>query len=251
MHCHKCGNTNNFDLVRCVHQRVLKVSPSQVERWEDEKEKFGGLFLCSHCHESSFILFSRKTPPNNGAQLHPVIAADYHMLMGYLNRLTLISYPRTGIGKTVLSEVQTDSTGDNLRITFDIQSIYPESEDSIPAYLPPSIHKMYAEDLLQVTGSPRHSVIACRALIEAACKDKLGVTNKRLVDLIADLGDQGIITKDLTTMAHNIRSIGNDAVHDSDPISREESKELIDFTKLLLEIIYTYPERVKQLKSKP
>lgn len=45
-------------------------------------------------------------------------------------------------------------------------------------------------------------------------------------------------------MSRGIKDDGNDAVHDGS-LSKGDAKDLLDFTYILLERLYTEPERVK------
>ena len=56
--------------------------------------------------------------------------------------------------------------------------------------------------------------------------------------------DQGILPRSLEELSRCIKDDGNDAAHDGN-IGQDEAEDLLDFTEILLERIYTEPENIR------
>jgi hypothetical protein len=62
--------------------------------------------------------------------------------------------------------------------------------------------------------------------------------------------DQGFITKDLAEWAHEIREVGNDAVHKSTPFSEKDAKDIAKFTEIFLMYVFTLPGMLAERRKK-
>ena len=49
------------------------------------------------------------------------------------------------------------------------------------------------------------------------------------------------LTPDLAEWSHRIRDLGNDAVHEQEPFTEAQAKEMADFVRIVLEYMFTYP----------
>ncbi|MCX9095000.1 DUF4145 domain-containing protein [Providencia rettgeri] len=185
---------------------------------------------------------------NDDLEPNPYLKGLFMDPFSFLNRLkyTEISGtpPQTGYTLSV------NEWGTDLRQAFIIDKIIPEQGEEIPPALPDEIRAMYVDDLLQVTGSARHVLIACRAILEATCKDKLSNPKGHLINLIQQLVDEGFLPKSISEWAHTIREFGNIAVHEASAPDRTTANEIMMFTKTLLELMYSYPEKIQQIRQK-
>lgn len=68
----------------------------------------------------------------------------------------------------------------------------------------------------------------------------------KLEKRIDKLAAEGLITQDMKTWAHKIRLEGNEAVHELDEPSKEQTEDLKLFTEMLLTYLYTLPAKVRQ-----
>lgn len=90
-----------------------------------------------------------------------------------------------------------------------------------------------------------------RKTLETATKildEKLA--KKPLVQRIDALATAGKITPDLAKWAHEVRLGGNDAAHEDEPFTLEESQDLRNFIENFLRYAFTLPSAVKR-RSKP
>ncbi len=238
--CPTCNHNANFDL---LYASPIRVSTKTMERtvWHDSNSDFHGLFVCSHCRNPLGMDLCLKK--QNDKPQHP------HHFLNRLNFQIIQSVQHSTKRNFSSYELKMDNLGYNLRQFFSVTRTYTEVSQSIPSHLPVSIERMLKEDVLQVMGSPRFLVMACRSLLESACKDLLDQPNGKLVAMINQLSEQGHITKSVADWAHTIRKIGNESVHTDEAPTTEDAKELYDFTLTILELLYTYPARVRALRN--
>lgn len=85
-----------------------------------------------------------------------------------------------------------------------------------------------------------------RRCLELAMKDKAPELSGPLARRIDKLAETGGLTPDVSEWAHSIREIGNEAAHDEDEPSSNDIEDLAAFTKVVLEYLYTMPEKVKR-----
>ena len=103
-----------------------------------------------------------------------------------------------------------------------IRNIYTELKDA------------FGSDLLILAGA------GLRTLLEAVCNDK-GANGNRLSDKIDSLADMDFLTKRDAALLHRIRSIGNEAVHESKTHDKNLLERAIRITENLLYKIYIEP----------
>jgi hypothetical protein len=63
------------------------------------------------------------------------------------------------------------------------------------------------------------------------------------------LNDNHLLPESLRDLSTCVREDGNDGAH-TGTLSKEDAEDLLDFTKILLERIYTEPERVRQASER-
>lgn len=68
--------------------------------------------------------------------------------------------------------------------------------------------------------------------------------SKNLATRINALAEAGKLTPDLKEWAHNLRFLGNDAVHEEDGIPEEEALQGHELTRFILTYVYTLPTQV-------
>ena len=78
--------------------------------------------------------------------------------------------------------------------------------------------------------------------VQALDPNAKGTLAKRIDDLAAN----GKLTGEVRTWAHSIRTLGNEAAHDEAEPSAEDIEDLSEFARVVLEYLYTLPERVKK-----
>jgi len=119
----------------------------------------------------------------------------------------------------------------------------PEAED-----LPKEVHEAF-DELDGVRAVPRMAAIACRRVLELACKGKLEQPKEKLAERIRQLQGQGLITGEIAEWAKRIKDLLNQSTHDGPAPTPEAAEELIRFTIIFIELLYVYPARVKRLSK--
>lgn len=128
--------------------------------------------------------------------------------------------------------------------------------------IPDNIRKDCAESM-RCLGSKAYkaTVMLCRRVIETICYDKLGDKIKKIKDgevklwiLIDKLKEEGLITENLRSAAHEIRRLGNYGAHFQDDgldeVEYSEASEVREFTSHLLNELYIIPYKTAEMKSK-
>jgi len=92
--------------------------------------------------------------------------------------------------------------------------------------------------------------LCCRKLlmnIAVAKGAEQGLSFAQYVDFF---DTKGITPKDSKEWVEHIRNKGNEATHEISSISREDAEDLINFSEMLLKIIYEFPSRVRTKNAK-
>lgn len=170
----------------------------------------------------------------------------------FLNKLNLSiteGSPLSSQKRKLAYTINTDELGYDLSPYFNITRTFTDKTTTLPQHLPSHIESMIIDDVLQVMGSAKFLIVACRSVLETACKDLLNEPSGKLVGMINQLKEDGFITQSIADWAHTIRKLGNEAVHSDTKPTQEEALELYNFTMTILELLYSYPARVKALRS--
>lgn len=244
LHCTSCGRTVNYRLIYCSQQPQREVKYNGITSWHDSRTHYSGLFTCDNCRNPVMIQFHINDDLERNPNLKGLFADPFR----FLNRLQYTEISGTPAQAGYM--VKVNEWGTDLRQAFIIDKILPEQGEEVPPALPDAIHAMYVDDLLQVTGSARHVLISCRAILEATCKDKLNNPKGNLINLIEKLVEEGFLPKSVSEWAHTIREFGNSAVHEVSAPDRSTADEIMMFTKTLLELMYSYPEKIRQIRQK-
>jgi len=121
----------------------------------------------------------------------------------------------------------------------------------IPRELPEAIRKVMSEANSNIKSRAFISTVAmCRKAIELVADDK-GIKKGRLVDRIDEMETKKLIAPQLKDWAHEIRTVGNEALHeDPEAITEKDAKNIFLFTQLFLEYVYVLPEKIRKRREK-
>jgi len=75
---------------------------------------------------------------------------------------------------------------------------------------------------------------------------KEGATEGQKFVTYVDYLSENVLSKKHKSWVDTIRTMGNDENHDIRVANQNEAKMIIDFTEMLLKIVYEYPEKAKQ-----
>jgi hypothetical protein len=129
---------------------------------------------------------------------------------------------------------------------------YPQlaEPDNSPHY-PEKLRAVFVElqeDIKAKRTAPR-IVVGCRSVMEVALR-QLGYTDKdgNLLARIDKARADGLLTEGMREWAHKVRLDGNEATHELEA-SAEDARQLMDFIRLFLEVVFVLPERIKKAAS--
>lgn len=131
------------------------------------------------------------------------------------------------------------------------QLVYPHP---LPSPTDHRVPKDLARDLDEAkicftTGCFRACAAMARRSVQSACLQK-GAMKRELVDQIKELGQSGVITKDIEEWATVVRWIGNDAAHpNKDDVSQEDAEDCLKLAEQFLHIIFVTPAIAKARRA--
>lgn len=129
--------------------------------------------------------------------------------------------------------------------------LYPPTEMGISPAIPGSLRSAYAEAQL-CFGAKAYTATAmmCRKTLQGIAEEQK-VTARNLASALKEMTEKGVIENRLYEWADALRLAGNEAAHDlSTNISHQDAKDILDFTKALLEYVFTFQERFEQFKKR-
>lgn len=122
------------------------------------------------------------------------------------------------------------------------------SKDISP-YLPENLQRLYEDDLLAVSSSARHTLIACNLIIREI--GKLYYSNQELTtsELAEELLKDRWITQDLFTWAMDFEKITGDLLLIEKNNMTNHADSFKSFTCFLLHMLYVTPNQILGLRK--
>jgi hypothetical protein len=150
-------------------------------------------------------------------------------------------------------DCQTSTTGHPLKGNVannqhcEINKEYPLPESiASPMHLPSNIDRFYMQAAISLKAkSYDASAMMSRKVLEVAVKNLDPDGNGGLYDRIEGLASTGKITQELKDWAHTIRTDGNEAAHEEEPVSPVFAKEILSFAEMFLMYTFTMPGMVE------
>jgi hypothetical protein len=132
----------------------------------------------------------------------------------------------------------------------DPRQLYPVSEAVSHAY-PAGIRSAFTEALACYRAKGyTATAIMCRKTMEGLA-DAHGVQERNLGKALRQLQAQNVIEGRLVEWAEELRFSGNEAAHDVNVvISPAEARDIVDFTKALLEYVHTFRLRFEEFRAR-
>lgn len=129
--------------------------------------------------------------------------------------------------------------------------LYPTSSGGVSSTLPSAIRAAF-EEATTCFRSKAYTATAvmCRKTLEGICHEH-GVAERTLAKSLEMLRDTGVIDARLFEWADALRHFGNDAAHDvSVVIGGPDARDILDFTRALVEYVFTFQERFQAFKKR-
>jgi len=131
------------------------------------------------------------------------------------------------------------------------ERLYPAPEDSLSASVPALIRDSFdeARTCLKARAYTAAAVMFRRTL-EGICAEH-GHRERTLAMSLRGMRDAGIVEGRLYDWAEELRHSGNDAAHDVNvTVSAQDAADLLEFTRALVEYLYTYRDRFEAFRSR-
>jgi hypothetical protein len=109
-----------------------------------------------------------------------------------------------------------------------------------------NVQKLYQE-ARRATSANCHTaaILCCRKLLMHIAVSKGTKAGENFVSYVKYLSDNNYVPPDAKDWVDHIRNKGNEANHEITIMEEDESKELIEFSEMLLKIIFEFPAKVK------
>lgn len=139
-----------------------------------------------------------------------------------------------------------------------IPSVISEEGHAVPAarygdavdYLPSDLESLHTEARNAVGNrAPNSAALACRKLLMHVAVEKGAPAGQSFLSYVEYLAANGYVPPDAREWIDEIREHGNDANHEIDLMSQEEAEDMVDFTTMLLRVVFEYPERGRRTRA--
>jgi len=130
--------------------------------------------------------------------------------------------------------------------TREVLEVYP-SPPTVDDVLPLKV-KTFLQQAMDSIFAPAGSVMLCASSVDAMLKDK-GYSQGSLYKRIEEAIQNGLLTREMGTWAHQVRLDANDQRHadeNADLPTVENAKQAVEFTKTLAEFLYVLPSKVSR-----
>jgi len=129
--------------------------------------------------------------------------------------------------------------------------LYPPIEMGIITAIPSSLRLAYEEARSCFRAKAyTATAIMCRKTLEGIA-DENKISARNLAIALKEMKDNGIIENRLYDWADALRISGNEAAHGvNSKISRQDAKDILEFTHALLEYVFTFQEKFEQFKNR-
>ncbi len=92
-------------------------------------------------------------------------------------------------------------------------------------------------------------VLSCRKLLMHIAVNKGALAGQSFIQYVEYLSTQGYIPPDAKDWVDHIRQKGNEANHEIVIMKEEDAKDLLNFSEMLLKLIYEFPANIKKKKT--
>jgi len=145
-----------------------------------------------------------------------------------------------------LANVQLLATSDLMRVG---QWFPKPPTPDVPEFLPGPVQSAFFEaEQLRIAGFRSPAGNAYRRALEAGLKEVDATLKGSLYSRIEHLATKALLTPHMRDFAHRIRTLGNEASHETPVVEDDEIDSLAIFTKLFLMYQFTLPGMLPKLE---
>lgn len=213
--CPRCGaSKTTFDVKTAVHIGVRY-------GWQKAFEAF---CICRHCNLSTVFLLA-ESDPNTADRIGKNGFSEYH---GSLDNITPI---------------------------LDIITLKDRNAVPAPEHVPPEIAAAFDEGARCMAIGCHNAAgamfrlavdLTTAKLLPPTDTDGLNAKIRRSLGLrLAWMFDNNVLSRALEELSHCIKDNGNDGAHEG-TLTAADAEDLLDFTEILLERIFTEPARIAE-----
>lgn len=173
---------------------------------------------------------------------------DYDSETGTTGKYSFLKCPRCYRPFIV---VQTDDEGSLDSSWTDPSRLYPPIEMGVSLAIPTSLRLAYDEAHACFRAKAyTATAIMCRKTLEGIA-DESKITARNLATALKEMKEKGIIENRLYEWADALRISGNEAAHGvNSRLSRQDAKDILEFTHAILEYVFTFQEKFEQFKNR-
>lgn len=195
---------------------------------------------CPHCDRPQGFTFTGEAPvPGTQTRFHAsFMCNDCHLPVVALVESSL-GYPPSRLHGNILGQARS--------MAVSVRRIIPEGQaPDVPQHCPENVARAFLQAASAINRKEWDSAGAMdRRALELTTKNLAPEhAEKSLAARINALADAGKLTPDLKEWAHNLRFLGNDAVHEEDGIPEAEAIQGHELTRFILTYVYTLPTQV-------
>ena len=132
-------------------------------------------------------------------------------------------------------------------------SIAPPLPDTgAPAHTPVNVAKFYRQGMENFgLGNWDAAGGMLRKALDVGLKEKFPEIEGKLWKRIEKAVENHQLTPELAEWAHQIRDLGNNAMHEEEPFSKEEAEDMSAFTDLVFRYLFTLPGMLAEARRDP
>ncbi len=133
-----------------------------------------------------------------------------------------------------------------------IRNVWPKLEKKeSPKHIPVNVERFLQQGFINFKAQhfDAAGAMARKALEAALVAHSPNLADGSLYQRINKLKENGVLTESLADWAHNVRLLGNDAVHDLEPADPVDVNQALQLAEYLLIYLFTLPTEIKLAKE--
>lgn len=144
--------------------------------------------------------------------------------------------------------VEADSFSyDEYREFFKEKVVFPKNREF--RNVPSDIKDLYIAAKKTANINSTIALVSIRSLLEKICKDK-GATKKKLVSMLSELSNKGVLPDQLNRCSYLIRKLGNTGAHGDDFVWKNDVLKLIEFIENIMYYLYDLPAEIRAFNER-